>query len=157
MEDMIRRLANLSTVDLHVPSSYIGSELKGSNKDMYERLKREFLLFIEKERNGRTRKVATFAEVSAISDIVCQAINQKRMAVLISFFSLMRVYFLSHDPEVISRTVLIVDYLVKNDGHWVHLLVAKGSFLKTMSKAARREISCFSETEHVEAGTLLLG
>ena len=129
-------LSRPHTIDLHFPRSFIGYGLGEWEKKIFDSLKDLAKKFIK----SSTRLVNHSVLVQALDEInqTKNYSDEKVMRILGDFVSLLRVYILSNQPNVVVRATVFSDALVKNCGSRIHVLIGRKSFMKTLSIQARR-------------------
>ena len=124
-------------VDFHLPMSWIGGYLTKEQRPKFAKLKFDANCVILNY-NATVNHKNILIVIDNVNGISSGDYSEESMSILSEFVSLLRVYLLSKNPDIVARTAILCDTLVKNCGSKIHILIGRRKFMKTMSIQSRR-------------------
>jgi len=122
-----------SKLEITIPTSWIGSQLRGDSRRHYESIKNAIDVFLHTPLNNS--KILEIVDLIEATKSV--GINRS-IEILDPVVTFLRHKILHGDTQTVYYTILLVDVLVKNCAYRIHVLIGRKRFMKTLSLIARR-------------------
>jgi hypothetical protein len=144
----IKRLADISWIDFHLPSAVFGSNFDGPRKRCFDTLKSKIKICLVTNCES-TNVLAVLDEIE-----VCKKIGSaKTIQVICEIVQYLRVKLLSDDGRGVHNVLILLDAMIKNSGFPCHVAIGKKEVMKTISKVIRRNWvgSCKTSPSYIAA------